>query len=201
MEESGTHLVDRWRSGDEEAATELYQRYIQRLLNVVNMHLTQRIRAQVEADDICQSVFRSLFRRVQQGRFEFHDDGDLWKLMVTVALNKVRNRVRFLGAGKRDVAREVHARDASEPDAFVVHSLSREPSIEEAAEFQDLVEKVCRQLPPETRELLRLRMDGYSQEEIAERLSLCTRTIRRMNERIRDQVVSILKIDGAERPS
>jgi RNA polymerase sigma-70 factor (ECF subfamily) len=186
---SSTELVCLWRKGDEKAATELYRRYIQRLFHTVDLNLPQKMKVRLDADDICQSVFRSMFRRMRHGEFTFQDDADFWKLLVTVALNKLRNQVRNASAGKRDVQRETPLDATSEPNPFLLNRLSRGPSVEEAAQFREIMERICEQLTSVERELLQLRAEGYLQQEIAERLNLSERTIRRMNERLRERVL------------
>jgi RNA polymerase sigma-70 factor, ECF subfamily len=196
--ESSTDLIQRWRTGDESAATELYRRYVQELLRVIGVHLSRRMKARLDADDVCQSVFRTVFRRARQGEFAFQDDDDVWKLLVTIALNKLRNKHRYMAASKRSVDRETPSGDLGHVDAFTARQLGRSPGSEEAALVAEVWDSVLTGLPCECQELLRLRVEGYSQQEIAEELRVSTRTIRRMNEQIRKHVSAMLRDDRAE---
>jgi RNA polymerase sigma factor (sigma-70 family) len=76
-----------------------------------------------------------------------------------------------------------------------VNRLSRGPSIEEAVQFRELMEKVCEQLSCEEKGLLQLRAEGYQQQEIADRLNVSARTIRRMNDRLRDRLLEVFRDD------
>ena len=186
---TSTDLVARWRNGEENAATELYSRYFQQLLVLVNRNLSSRFSAQVDPEDVLQSVFRSVFRRTRDGAFAFQDDSELWKLLVTVALNKVRNRVRYFQRKKRDGGPGFE----TELDSNQGHWLCEDPSAAEAAAFSELMESVLRRLDVEDREALRLRLEGFSQQEIAAQLNVTERTVRRMWIRIRLVAMDLLE--------
>lgn len=186
MEGDSVDLVNRWRDGDEAAATELHQRYFERLLRVVSGQLVNSYRKEFEPEDVLQSAFRTVFKRVSDGEFRFDDDGDVWKLLVTVSLNKLRNRVRYLNAERRDVRREVGGE--ADFDGYLATQLSQPPGVEEAVEFAELMRTLLELLPESERTVVQLRMDGYSQQEIADQLGVTDRTVRRMWERIQVRV-------------
>lgn len=185
-------LVDRWRGGDQDAATELYERYFDRLMQIVAGHVMQTYRKQVEPEDVVQSAFGTVFRRMKNGSFSFKSDGDVWKLLVTVVLNKLRNRVRYLNAERRDIRREI--RGEADFDGVLAAQLSTPPGIREAMEFASLVRDVFEfaMISDHEKELLQLRLEGHSQQEIAEKLGVTDRTIRRMMERIRERMSQLL---------
>ncbi len=187
MDEPTTELVGRWRLGDEAAATELYERYIERLLGMVSTQLSPKYWASIGADDLCQSAMKSMLRRVRQGHFVFENDVAVWKLLVTIALNKLRNKL------KRPVAVSGHGEDGRR---FLLDCLSREPGLAEALEFQDLWEEICGHISEAEQEFLRLRMEGYKQKEIAEETGIPTRTLRRFPSRICAKVAHLFAMDA-----
>ncbi|MBX3436606.1 MAG: sigma-70 family RNA polymerase sigma factor [Planctomycetaceae bacterium] len=189
MSQASTDLVARWRDGDQNAARDLYQRYVERLSGIVTAQLSDRLRARADADDVLQSACRSFFRRVQDGQFQFDEDEDVWKLLVTISLNKLRSQVRKHSAAKRNAAQEISRRDNTLPDDFHLEKLSESPSPVEAFIFAEMIERVCENLDNKHAMLLGLRMEGYSQQEIAEQLQTSDRSIRRMLDNIR-QVLS-----------
>jgi RNA polymerase sigma-70 factor (ECF subfamily) len=186
MSESSTSLIDRWRQGDQAAADVLYQRYVERLSGIVTAQLADRFRSRMDADDVVQSVCRSFFRRVQEGQFRFDADDDVWKLLVTISLNKLRNQIRRHSAAKRDASQERRRRDNALPDDFHLEKLAETPSPVEAFIFAEMVERVCDQLDDRHALLLQLRLEGHNQQEIAERLQTSDRSVRRMMDNIRD---------------
>lgn len=183
--QASTELIERWRDGDQLAANELYQRYVERLSGIVTSHLSERLRARTDADDVLQSACRSFFRRVQDGQFEFDQDDDVWKLLVTISLNKLRSQVRRHSAAKRDASQEISRRDNSLPDDFHLEKLAETPSPVEAFIFAEMIERVSEKLDSRHAMLLELRMEGYSQQEIADQLQTSDRSIRRMLDNIR----------------
>jgi RNA polymerase sigma-70 factor (ECF subfamily) len=57
----------------------------------------------VDPDDIVQSVFRTFFRRIAHGGYDVPAGGELWRLFLVIALNKIRSLATFHRAAKRDV--------------------------------------------------------------------------------------------------
>ena len=185
-------LVERWREGDEDAATILHERYLARLLNLVGRHLANKFNSRLDPDDVVQSVFRSIFRLTREGRFEFEGDGDFWKLLLTMALNKVRNTVRHHQAGKRDPAAEAISTSADGVDGYIVNRLSSQPTVQEVVSFADMLEQILNQLDTDQQLLIQYRIEGYTQKEIAEKLDVDDRTVRRMFANIRSRGEQLL---------
>lgn len=186
MSQASTELVQRWLSGDESAATELYERYCQHLRRIISRHVAAKFQRHIDPDDIMQTAFRSYFRRTQRGEFRFDSDAGVWTLLVKIALTKVRLRVRRFSAGKRDVSYEIHDDHAAGTDHYLIDRISRQPGYMESIVFQRLLEDVLEMLPDELRQVLRMRVEGYTQEEIAEEMGISDRTVRRYVCDIRD---------------
>jgi RNA polymerase sigma factor (sigma-70 family) len=183
-------LMENWRRGDEAAATVLYQRYLQKLLNLVGQHLSRKFNPRFDPEDVVQSVFHSLFRRARAGDFTFQDDADFWKLLLTIALNKVRNKVRYHQAEKRNPSREAPAQNVNHrPDEYILNRLSHNPTALESVSFADLFTVVLDCLEPREQQLIHYRLEQYTQQEMAQRLNVDERTVRRMFVRIRQRVV------------
>jgi RNA polymerase sigma-70 factor (ECF subfamily) len=174
--------VQRWQAGDEKAAAELYYRYLEKLVGFAQRRLSTKLRARVDAEDVVQSVFRSFFIRAKQGKFSFKDDDDIWKLLVQITIHKTLKHVAHHRRAKRDAGAEVSGADGREG---LVSYLSREPTPEQAAIFVDSLEFFLRELRPADRKILEMRLEGFEQAEIAKRLGVSDRTIRRLMERIR----------------
>ena len=54
-----------------------------------------------------QSVFGSFFRRARQGYYDVPDGEELWKLLLVLALHKIRDKSAYYHAAKRDVHRTI----------------------------------------------------------------------------------------------
>src|SRR4051794_32382269 len=109
---SDRSLLARLRGGQQDAATELYLRYAQRLRALVRARCSSQLARRLEPDDIVQSVFRRFFRRVLQGDYDVPPGEELWGLLLVIALNKIRTEETFHRAGKRDVRLSTQSADS-----------------------------------------------------------------------------------------
>ena len=176
-------LIDLWRRGDQEAARQIVERYVDRLLMLARGRISQRLSSRVDAEDIVQSVFRTFFFRVKDGQFVFADQDDLCKLLVRITLHKTLRQVAFHKAAKRDPSQET---DQGEHHAEQLMALlDSEPSPEATVAFLDLLEHFLAQHGAQEREILEMRLQGYSNDEIAKKLGVYDRKIRRVIEHIR----------------
>ncbi|QDU60926.1 RNA polymerase sigma factor [Planctomycetes bacterium Pan216] len=177
-------LAEQCRVGDEDAFSEIYQRYARKLINLARSRISERLSARIEAEDVVQSVFRTFFGRVQENRFHFEQENDLWKLLVSMTMNKLRNKVDWHTAAKRDVGAERRMDgNSSLPSAFAPDGETPSPSAVVA--FLDLLEHFLSGLREQDRKILELRLQDLTQQEIADQIGCTERTVRRVLERIR----------------
>jgi RNA polymerase sigma-70 factor (ECF subfamily) len=182
-------LVRRLRGGSEDAATQLYTRYAKRLRALARANTSAQLARRVDAEDIVQSVFRIFFAGASKGLYDVPAGDDLWKLLLVIALNKIRGASVFHNAAKRDV-RVTADLERLEPTA--------EPENEEefTANFLRLVvNDTLERLPPAERRMLELRMDGYDVTEIAARVSRSKRTVERTLQQARTRLKQVLDED------
>ncbi len=188
MTRTSTELIKRWRSGDESAATELYERYSDQLRSIVGRRLSKELSRKVDPDDIVQTTFGTYFRQTRHGECAFDSDAGVWKLLVTIALNKVRLRARRFATRKRNASLEIQGGNIDAPEGYLMDRLSRQPGYVETLEFQRLLEQVLEILPPNLAQVLRLRVAGFTQEEIAREIDVSERTVRRCFQEMRDVI-------------
>jgi RNA polymerase sigma factor (sigma-70 family) len=167
-------LVERLRSGDAQAAEEIFARYAQRLTSLAEQQLSHKLAARLDGADVVQSVFRTFFRRSAAGEFRIDSSDELWRLLVQITLQKARAKSRHHTAGPRNVAAEAPGRGA-----LLYELVAHEPGPEEAAALVDQVEALLRGLPPQYCELLQLRLEGHTVSDTAARLGLSRRTVHR----------------------
>jgi RNA polymerase sigma-70 factor (ECF subfamily) len=171
---SDNSLIRRFRSGDEAAATQLYLKYAKKIRRLAANGTGQDLKSLVEPDDVVQSVFRTFFRRVSNGDYDAPDGGELWKLLLVISLNKIRANGVWHRAQKRDVRLTQHG-DAVEFE-------SRESTEDEAAlsELKMVVDELIAGLPESHQEIVRLRIENYSVQEISDRTQRSMRTVERV---------------------
>jgi RNA polymerase sigma-70 factor, ECF subfamily len=176
-------LVHLWRGGDQEAAQKLFDRYVDRLVAVAKRRISERLAGRIDAEDVVQSVFRTFFVRAREGKFQIKDPDDLCRLLARMTVHKTLRKVEHHTAAKRDAGAEVgQSEDAQQR---LSEFLDREPSPDAANSFLDELEHFLAQLKPEEQQILELRMQGHSTEEIAGQLKTYDRKVRRVMERIR----------------
>jgi RNA polymerase sigma-70 factor (ECF subfamily) len=95
----------RLRLGNQDAALQLYLRYAHRLRALAKAQCSAELARRIDTEDIVQSVFGSFFRRAGQGYYDVPAGDELWKLLLVIALNKIRAQSAFHRAAKRDVRR------------------------------------------------------------------------------------------------
>jgi RNA polymerase sigma-70 factor (ECF subfamily) len=176
-------LIELWRHGDQDAARQIVERYIDRLLDLARRRLSQRLAGRVDPEDIVQSAFRTFFGRLRKGQFTFAEHDDLGKLLIRITLHKTLRQVAFHTAAKRDAGMEVP--QGSDARSHLMTVLDREPTPEAAVAFLDQLEHFYSRLKPVERQILELRMQGYGTEETARKLGLYDRKVRRTLEHIR----------------
>lgn len=187
-DELGIQLVERWRNGDEEAVNLLYQRYVERMVRIVCGQLKgTAIAARLDPEDVVQSAFFSVFRRMRGGEFQFQNDDELWKLLVTIALNKTRSQVTKNLAARRSINRETKG-DCFAIDESIIRRVQMQPCISDVLAFRETLDNILKGLAKDDAQVVQLRLEGYTQEEIAEKLKITDRTVRRKLAAIREKV-------------
>jgi RNA polymerase sigma-70 factor (ECF subfamily) len=175
--------LERWRAGDEAAARQLFDQYAERLIALARRRINQRLASRIDPEDVVQSVFRTFFHRAQQGQFRIADQDELSKLLVRITLHKTLRQVAFHQAAKRELTREESQGERSKVP--VEEMLDREPTSEEAVAFLDQLEHFFNRLRAQERQILEMRLQGYDNDEICQKLGIYERKIRRVIERIR----------------
>lgn len=172
-------LLLKWREGSHEAAAQLYQRYAGRLFAVARTRFSAELAARLDAEDVVQSAFRRFFHHVGLGD-SIPDGVELWKLLLTIALNKIRDEESYHRAARRDVRRE----SGYAPEVAATHRSDGTVRL--------AIEEVMTPLPSEQQQAIRLRLAGYEVAEIAEQLGCSKRTIERALHDFRDRLEKAL---------
>ncbi len=182
--------LELWRAGDEGAAKELYDKFVDQLVGLARQRISQRFASRVDAEDIVQSVFRTFFHRAREGQFEVRDQDDICKLLVRITIHKTLRQIAHHRRAKRDARMEMGQGESNQE--YLQSMLNGDPSPEDAIVLLDELEHFLSQLTPEDRQILEMRMEGYTTSDISKKLNINDRRIRRLMERIR----SLAKKEG-----
>jgi RNA polymerase sigma factor (sigma-70 family) len=186
---SVTRWLDQLRGGDPRAAQPLWERYFRRLVGLARAKLRQAPRHAADEEDVALSAFASFCRLAEQGRFpQLLDRDGLWSLLVVFTARKAHHLVRDRQRQKRGggVTPRSATPDEAEEGPALEQLLSREPTPALAAQMAEAYRALLSCLGDDELEATAVaRMEGYTVEEIADRLGCASRTVKRQLKLIR----------------
>jgi len=174
----------------ETAYVDLVNQFTQRLLRLVDSRLSPALARRVDSEDVVQSVFRSFFRRSHE--FRFQRSGDLWRLLATMAVNKVRKQAARQGAEKRDYRRDQQLDGNAGGEAIANQLFRDEPTPDQVVALEETLEQVVKELSPVEQRVFQMRLEGDSLAKISLELNRSQRTVRRILQTVREQIVARL---------
>ena len=195
-DEDSVQLLARWKDGDEAAAGELFERYVNRLVGLARTKLSDRMQRRVEPEDVVQSAYRSFFRKAGDDRYTLEKSGDLWKLLATITVSKVRGQVEFHTAKKRGIYSEESV--AGEASTYRVRpeAVAEDPTPDDATAVVEEVQAVMTELDDLQRQIMELALQNRSVEEISQEVQRSGRTVRRTLQQIRENLETRLLGNG-----
>jgi RNA polymerase sigma factor (sigma-70 family) len=179
---SSAELLARWRAGDEQAASAIWQRYAEQLIALARTRLSRRLSRHVDPEDLVQSAYRSFFVAARSDRYVLRHSGDLWRLLVAITLHKLQNEFRRHSAQKRDMGHAYSLED----NHNLLKLFAREPSPEEAAALEDELEQLLGRMKPVARLMVELCLQGYQVDEIAAATKKHPGTVRRNLQQVKE---------------
>jgi DNA-directed RNA polymerase specialized sigma24 family protein len=181
-EGSVSHWLGPLQEGNPEAAQKLWECYFERLIKLARKKL-RALPHREAAEDVALSAFDSFCRGAGRGRFpELADRESLWRLLVVITARKAARHKRDANRQKRGgrAVGIVAAAPDADMETYLEQIVDREPTPEFAAQAAEECRHLMRRLgDPELESIALLRMEGYTVEEIGERLDYVPRTIER----------------------
>ncbi len=178
-------------AADQDAAGKLWEHFCQRLMIFARSRMSPTTRRIYDEEDAAASAFRSLCRGIESHRFpDVGDRGNLWALLVVITSRKISNQFRFEHQQKRNAHQtlsESMLQPSDDSNLNVLESLpSHEPTPAFAAEVADMSEYLMTLLPEaDLKQLVLLKLEGHTNEDVADLMKVTRRTIQRKLERIR----------------
>jgi DNA-directed RNA polymerase specialized sigma24 family protein len=178
-------LIRQARVGDEDAAARLtheFEPFIRRFVRFRMRSRTnhERLRSEVDSADICQSIFKSLFVGLRDGRFELNRPAQLEKLLTAMIRFKVATKSRRLSVTLREILNLDAPRERADSG----------PGPEKPGDDRDLQETILKRFEGDELELLIRRLDDQSWSSIAAAVGGTPEGLRkrltRAMERVRD---------------
>ncbi len=187
-------LLMRLRSGEDDAATDLYLRYADRLLHLARRQTPADLASRFDPEDVVQSVFRTFFRRFSAGAYDVPDGGELWKLLLVISLNKLRKLGQHHRALKRDVRRTIAGEEVGR-----VSGTGDEGAV---AHLKVTIDELLESLDESASRIIELRMEGREVQEIATTVQRSKRTVERVlqnfRQRLTEEIGDVPDLEGRE---
>jgi RNA polymerase sigma factor (sigma-70 family) len=182
-------LIRRVGSGDERAAARLVREFEPIIRRVLRARLRNAdARREFDSMDICQSVLGTFFVRMAIGQYDLKEPDDLIKLLTTMTRNKVAEKMRRQHRLRRDSRRTVGGVEE-------LALAGPDPSPSSVIAGKELLEQARLRLSEEERQLVELRGQGSSWEEVAASLGGTPGSRRNQLARALDRVAVELRLD------
>ena len=181
------------RNDDELAAEELFKRYASRLQSLANRQMAREISGRIDPEDVTQSIFRTLFRRLQAGQYSVPQGDSIWRLLVTIALNKIRSVGAFHRAAKRDIRKSASLEHNPGNDS------GQGGDDELAANILRMtIEELLGDLTDSQQQIIQLRLEGNTVAEISKGAGRSRRTVERTLQGFRQKLAATLDEESQE---
>jgi len=162
------------RSAYHAAVRALWERYFKELVRRASTRLGAAPRSSDDGEDVAVSAFFSLVERTAEGRFaRLSDRHDLWKLLITITARKAALQFhRLPPTGQEGSGLENTVSQAAAPDYVAL--------------LEDELRCLKQALNSDCRAVAEKKLQGFTNQEIAENLGWTTRRVERKLSIIRD---------------
>ncbi len=171
-----TRWIDLFRIGNADAAEQIWNRYFSSIVGVARTKLGIIPNGTLDAEDIALSAFHTLYRAASANRLpEIQDRSDLWQSLILITAGKV------VDAKRREFSQK---RGGTSVERMPIHLIDlvqegeQDPAL--AAMFSEQFESLLGLLEDrELQEIAILKLEGFTNAEIARRLDCGERTVKR----------------------
>ncbi len=156
---------------------------------MVRARLPRKLRPRFDSGDFVQAVWQSFFTDPDRTPPEFENEAHLRGFLNGVVRNKVHEQHRRLTrTAKHNLAREQPLYVARGDREVLREVYSPDPSPSETAQAGDRLEQLTAGFGPREIEVLTLRRQGLTYVEVAERMGMNERSVRRIIELFRSRL-------------
>ncbi|KAA1260441.1 RNA polymerase sigma factor [Rubripirellula obstinata] len=189
--QSITIWIEQLKSGRSRAATELWDRYFERLKGLAKQKLASSEKRVFDEEDLAISVFQALCEGVENNRFDRLDNrDDLWSLLIAITKHKCVDQIRRQTSDKRGGGRVRGESVFGQPGGAVEcfdDLLKEEPTPDLFVSMDEECNRLMAMLDDEVQaRIVRQKLAGYRNREIADQLGISLRSVERKLEVIRD---------------
>ena len=174
------------RSGDSEALEKLVAQYEPELRIVARMRLGAALRPHLDSIDLVQSVHRSLLVGLRADRFDISSPEKLIALALTIVRRKVAKHWRHLKRQQRLSGVDDGCSDDLLDTLLALQS--SEPTVSESSGIREHLQRLMLELDPIEKQLIAMRIDGFSTIDVARALDLDPDVLRVKLSRVRKRL-------------
>lgn len=186
MSNSVKKTLAKVNAGDSVAEAEIVERFADKIQHVATRRLDGRLSGKLSPEDVVQSVFRSFFRRNQEGEFHFENWKALGGLLATIAARKCTRSHREFTTQSRNVDRE----DNGAASFASAAQSANEPTPDELVALRDTIDWALSNMDDKHQQIILLGLSSYSAREIARIVGRTQRTVRRVLDKFRERLES-----------
>ena len=169
------------RTGEKDAASRIWERFFNRMKRLAKIRTSPAVtQGAYDEEDVALSAFANFYRAMRDGNYpELTDRTELWRILATFTYRKARERALSAQALKR--GGESRAKNKATQLAGFDEFEAQTPPPDLIA----MVNEQCAYLfgllkDPELENVCAWKLEGYTNEEIAELLGYTRRTVQRM---------------------
>jgi RNA polymerase sigma-70 factor (ECF subfamily) len=182
-------LIARAKAGDETAIGEFLTRFEPEVRIMVRGRLPRMLRTQFDSMDFVQAVWQSFFADLRSSSQQFENVHHLRGFLAGVARNKVYEEHRRLTRTKKHaLAREqsLYVRRGSREVELAL--ISPEPTASQAVQASDRLAQLVARCSPLEVQVITLRRQEMTFDEIARRTGVSERSVRRIIDEARERM-------------
>ena len=181
---SVSHWLAELKAGNERVTEAIWDRYFSTLVRVARKNLNPHVTRAADEEDVALSAFDSFIRGVDRGKFaKLNDRNDLWRLLLVITLRKAADQAKRemrqrRGGGRVKSATDLNAQQPGFENFCLDKALAREPTPAVAAMLRDQIVVLMKRLDdPVLQSIALAKMEGCTDQEIADRLDCARRTV------------------------
>ena len=179
-------LIQRVSDGSEEAAWEIIDRHGEAIFRAVRRSLNTRMRQRFDSADFVQLVWQSFFRK-PAGFDRFSSPEEMAAFLIGMARNKIKMETRrCLVRPTENMNRERYLNDSSEQLGDTLRS--REPEPVDVVIAKERYDQFLQDKPEHYRKIIRMKIAGHKQRDIASAVGVDERTVRRVLKNLCEEI-------------
>ena len=178
-------LLNRISSGDNEALQALMDGYRTEVLRVIRRHIRRDLRKRFDSEDFAQAVWLSLYnKRCEITKIDSPET--LGRYLAQMAKHKVIDEGRRQTGAKRNIRRDVNINGSrlAVDDLEAGHS----PTPSQLALSKEQLSLLINLARDDEKKMVQWRLEGLTFADIADRIGMDERTIRRRFQRLQRKV-------------